>query len=211
LEFQPKIPIFHYSSVPVWIHLMKRLKIVILIAIVLIGGVVLVKLWTNLQERKALEDAVKIPNSSTGKATQELEKVHFVEDKHGRKTWELEAKTVRVYQDENISVLEDVKVTFYAKEGRTFYLTGKQGKVYQGSKDVELMGDVVLTSNDGYRLKTQSVTYHHSEKTVSTSDRVEIEGEQIRLTGKGMLVNMGDKTFKILSQVKTQLRGRKQV
>jgi LPS export ABC transporter protein LptC len=190
---------------------MKRLKITILVAIVLIGGVVLVRLWVNLQERKASEDAVKIPNSSTGDASQELQKVHFVEDKHGRKTWELEAKTVRLYQDENISVLEDVKVTFYAKEGRIFYLTGKQGKVHQDSKDVELTGDVVLTSNDGYRLKTQSVAYQHSEKTVSTSDPVEIEGEQIRLTGKGMLVNIDSRTLKVLSQVKTQLRGRKKV
>ena len=106
-------------------------------------------------------------------------------------------------------VLEDVKVTFYAKEGRTFFLTGKQGKVYQDSKNVELEGDVVLTSSDGYQLKTHSVSYRHSGKIVSTSDPVEIEGEQIRLTGKGMLVDMEAKTFKILSQVKTQLRGRK--
>jgi lipopolysaccharide export system protein LptC len=46
---------------------------------------------------------------------------------------------------------------------------------------------------------------------VSTSDPVEIEGEQLRLTGKGMLVDMEAKTFKIFSQVKTQLRGRKKV
>jgi LPS export ABC transporter protein LptC len=107
--------------------------------------------------------------------------------------------------------LEDVKVTFYAKEGRTFYLTGKQGKVHQDSKDVELTGDVVLTSNDGYQLKTQSVSYVHSEKIVSTPDPVEIDGEQIRLTGIGMRVDVETKTFKVLSQVKTQLRGKRKV
>jgi len=62
---------------------MKRLKIAILIAILLIGGVVLVRLWVNLQERKASEAAVEIPKPSTGDASQELRKVHFVEDKHG--------------------------------------------------------------------------------------------------------------------------------
>jgi LPS export ABC transporter protein LptC len=108
-------------------------------------------------------------------------------------------------------VLEDIKVTFYAKEGRILLLTGKQGKVYQDSKNVELTGDVLLTSSDGYQLKTQSVSYQLAEKVLSTSDQVEIEGEQLRLTGKGMLVNMEAKTFKILNQVKTQLRGRKKV
>jgi LPS export ABC transporter protein LptC len=190
---------------------MKRLKIVILIAILLIGGVVLVKLWANLQERRALEAEVQIPNFSTGDESQKLQKVHFVEDKHGRKTWELEAKTIRLYLEENISVLEDVKVTFYEKEGRIFYLTGKQGKVHQDSKDVELTGGVVLTSSDGYQLKTQSASYQHSEKIVSTSDPVEIKGEQIRLTGIGMRVDVEAKTFRVLSQVKTQLRGKKKV
>jgi len=46
----------------------------------------------------------------------------------------LEAEAVNQYQEQNILVLEDVKLTFYAKEGRIIYLTGKQGKVYQDSK-----------------------------------------------------------------------------
>ena len=191
--------------------MMRKTKVVILLLIVLIGGIVLVSLRTNLRARKASEAVEKVRKASTGDASQVMEKVHFVEDKHGQKTWELEAKTVRLYQNENISVLEDVKVTFYAKEGRIIYLTGKQGKVYQDSKNVDLSGDVVLTTNDGYQLKTHSASYRHLEKIVSTADPVEIEGEQIRLTGTGMLVNVEAKTFKILSQVKTQLRGRNKI
>lgn len=141
----------------------------------------------------------------------QLKKIRFVEDKQGQKTWELEAESVNQYQGQNIMVLENVKVTFYAKEGRIIYLTGKQGKVYQDSKNVDLSGDVVLTSSDGYQLKTDSASYRHSEKIVSTGDPVEIDGEQIRLTGKGMLVDVEAKTFKILSQVKTHLRGGKKI
>jgi len=188
---------------------MKRLKIAILLLIVLIGGIVLVSLRANLRARKASEAVEKLPDVSTGGADMQLKKVRFVEDKQGQKTWELEAESVQQYQEQNMMVLEDVKVTFYAKEGRIIYLTGKQGKVYQDSKNVDLSGDVVLTSSDGYQLKTHSASYRHSEKTVSTLDPVEIDGEQIRLTGKGMLVDVEAKTFKILSQVKTQLRGRK--
>ncbi|HUL30658.1 MAG TPA: LPS export ABC transporter periplasmic protein LptC [Thermodesulfobacteriota bacterium] len=185
---------------------MKRLKIAILLSIVLIGGIVLVSLWTNLRARNASDAVAKISKVPTDEGDQVLKRIHFVEDKHGQKTWELDAKTVRLYQNENVSILEDVKVTFYAKEGRIIYLTGKQGKVYQDSKNVDVSGDVVLTSSDGYRLKTDSASYRHSENIVSTNDPVEIEGEQIRLTGKGMLVNVDAKTLKILSQVKTQLR-----
>jgi LPS export ABC transporter protein LptC len=191
--------------------IMKKAKIAILLSIVLIGGIVLASLWANLRERRASEAVEKVPKVSTGGADMRLEKVRFVEDKHGQKTWELEAKSVRQYQEQNMMVLEDVKLTFYAKEGRIFYLTSKQGKVYQDSKNVDLMGGVVLMSNDGYELKTQSASYRNVEKIVSTPDRVEIEGEQIRMTGKGMLVNVEAKTLRILSHVKTHLRGKKEL
>jgi LPS export ABC transporter protein LptC len=189
---------------------MKRVKIAILLLIVLIAGIVLVSLWENLRERKASEAIEELPKVSTGGADMRMEKIRFVEDKQGQKTWELEANSVQQYQDQNLMVLEDVKVTFYSKEGRTFFLTGKKGKVDQSSKNVDLEGDVVLTSSDGYQLKTHSVSYRHLEKLVSTSDPVDIEGEQIRLTGIGMLVNMEAKTFKVLRQVKTQLKRRKE-
>jgi LPS export ABC transporter protein LptC len=190
---------------------MKRVRIAILISIVLIGGTVLVSLRTNLRARKASEAVEKITKVSTEGADMQLKKIRFVEDKQGQKTWELEAESVSQYQEQNIMVLEDVRLTFYAKEGRVIYLTARRGKVYQDSKNVDLTGDVVLTSNDGYQLKTHSASYCHSEKVVRTSDPVEIEGDQIRLTGKGMLVNVEAKTFRILSQVKTQLRGREKI
>jgi LPS export ABC transporter protein LptC len=191
--------------------MMRKTKIVILLLMVLIGGIVLVSLRANLRARKASEAVEKLPKVSTEGADMQLKKIRFVEDKQGQKTWELEAESVHQYQEQNIMVLEDVKVTFYAKEGRIIYLTGRQGKVYQDSKNVDLLGDVVLTSSDGYQLKTHSASYCHSEKIVSTADPVEIDGEQIRLTGRGMLVNVEAKTFKILSQVKTQLRGGKKI
>lgn len=184
---------------------MKKARIIILIAIVLIGGIVSMRLWVNLQGRKD-PPAPVVPD---GRQNQMLKEIHFVEDKHGQKTWELRAKSVQVYQDENISVLEDVKVTYYAKEGRTFFLTSKTGKVNQQSKDVDLEGDVVLTTSDGYKLRTQSASYRDSEKMIRSSDPVDIEGDQVHITGKGMLVDVENKTFKILKEVKTELRREK--
>ena len=146
------------------------------------------------------------PQFSADDAKMVLEKVHFVEDKEGRKTWELEAKSVQQNREENLMMLEDVKVTVYAEGGRTFTISGREGKVNLDSKDMELVGDVIVASSDGYHLRTRSVSYRHEEKKVGTSDVVEIEGDQIRVTGRGMLVDMEARTFRILDQVKTQIR-----
>ncbi len=190
--------------------ILKKTKIAIILSILAIGGIVLASLWVNLQERKKiLSEKDKVPAITTEGVDQRLEKIHFVEEKHGKKIWELEAKTIYQYQEQNLLLLEDVKVVYYAKDGRSFTLTGDQGKVYQDSKDMELTGNVVVTSTDGYRLKTHSMSYKHSSKQARTPDPIEFEGEQIHLTGKGILIDMEEKTFKVLSGAKTQWKGGK--
>jgi len=186
---------------------MKKAKLVILILILLIAGAVLASLWVNLRGREASGEKEGVPKISTGGADMRLEKIRIVEDKHGRQTWELEATSVQQYQDQNIMVLEDVKVTYYTKEGRSFIISGNKGKIYQDSKNMELVGDVLLTSSDGYQLKTHSVSYHHLEKKVTSSDPVEIEGKEIQLVGTGMLVDMEAKIIRVLHQVKTRWKG----
>lgn len=190
--------------------ILKKTKIVLLLFILFIGGMSLVYLWLNLRERsKILEEGKKVSEVSTEGADQRLEKIHFVEEKRGRKIWELEAKTLHQFQEENLLLLKEVKVIYYAKDGRCFTLIGNEARVNQSSKDMELTGNVLLTSDDGYRLKTQSISYQHSNKQVKTSEPIEFESDQIHLTGKGMLVDMEAKTFKVLSQAKTQWKGGK--
>jgi LPS export ABC transporter protein LptC len=186
---------------------MKKAKVAILILILLIGGIVLASLWTNLHGKRGSgegESLAKIPQVD---ADMHLEKIRLVEDKHGKKTWELDAKAIQQYQGQNIILLEEVKVTFYTEDGRSFILSGNKGKIYQDSKNMELVGDVLLTSSDGYRLKTQSVSYQHANKKAFTSDPVEIESKEIQVVGTGMWVDMEAKIIKILSQAKTRWKG----
>jgi LPS export ABC transporter protein LptC len=187
---------------------MRRAKLIILVFIVLIGGIAAVSLWVNIETRRNAERREKLPEINIEGVESRLEKIQLVEDKQGKKTWELEAKSIEQEQDTKIMVLEDLKVTYYTKEGRVIVVTGKKGKVNQESKDVEISGNVVLTTSDGYRLRTNSAAYAHEAKKVTTSDPVEIEGDQIRLVGVGMLVDMEAQRFKILSQVKTHIKKR---
>lgn len=187
---------------------MRKTKIAILILILLIGGIVLTSFWMNLQGKKDSGEGESLAKIPHGEADMRLEKIRFVEDKQGIKTWELDAKAIQQYQDQNIILLEDVKVTFYMKDGRSFILSGNKGKIYQDSKNMELVGDVLLTSSDGYRLKTHSISYQHANKEATTSDPVEIEGKEIQVVGIGMRVDMEAKIIKILSQAKTRWKGR---
>jgi LPS export ABC transporter protein LptC len=184
---------------------MRKAKLVLLVTIALIAGIIAAFLWLNLQGKRDSRSQEE-PKVTAEDTKMNLEKVHFVEDKGGKITWELEAQSVQQYEDQNLLVLRDVKVTVYTKEGRSFVISGKEGRVNQDSKNAELSGNVTLTSSDGYRLRTHSVAYDHQARKVTTPDPVEIEGDQLRVQGKGMVVDMEARTFRIMNRVKTQWR-----
>ena len=183
---------------------MKRIRLAILVCMILIGGAVLASFFFNLHGRKEIKEPEPIPNETAVDAKMYLEKIRFVEDKQGRKTWELEAKSIEQHEDQDIVDLNDVKVTVYTKEGRSFVISGERATVNQKSKDAKLSGNVTLTTSDGYRLRTESVAYHHEMKQIDTSDPVEMEGEGFRVQGQGMFVDMEARIFKILGRVKCQ-------
>ena len=182
---------------------MKRIRIAILISMGLIVVVVSLILWANYRGKRP-EEEVQVPKIAIEGADSRIETVRFVEEKEGRKTWELEAKSMQHYQDKNVMVLEDVKLTFFAEDGRRVTVTGKHGRVQQDTKDMELQGNVVATSSDGYVFKTHSVAYHHQEKKIETPDPVEVDGEQLRLRGRGMLVDVETRTVRVLHEVRSQ-------
>jgi|GEM_PF-338756 len=187
---------------------MQRLKIIVLVFLFLIAGIVAVSLWVSLEERRAFTKKEKIPEVQIEGLESRMEKIQLVEDKGGKKTWELEAKSIEQAEETKVFTLRDVKVTYYSKDGRIIIVTGRQGKVNQDSRDVELVGDVVLSTSDGYRVKTNAVSYNHQAKKVTSSDPVEIEGTQVHLVGKGLYVDLEAQTFKVLGRVKTHIKRR---
>jgi LPS export ABC transporter protein LptC len=183
---------------------MKRIRLAILVCMILISGAVLASLLFKLHGRREIKEPEPIPKETAVDAKMFLEQIRFVEDKQGRKTWELEAKSIEQHEDQDIIDLNDVKVTVYTKEGRSFVMTGKRARVNQKSKDAKLSGNVTLTTNDGYRLRTESVAYHHEKKQIDTSDPVEIEGEEFRVQGQGLFVDIEARLFRILGRVRCQ-------
>jgi lipopolysaccharide export system protein LptC len=182
---------------------MKRIKIAILISFGFIVLVVSLSLWAHYRAKKPAEE-VPLPKIAFEGADSRIEKIRFVEEKQGKKTWELEAKAIQQYQGQNVMILEDVKLTFFTRDGKTVTVTGDRGKVYQDTKNTELEGNIVVNSSEGYRVKTNSMTYNHQERRIRTPDLVELDGEQLWMKGRGVLVDLEAQTVKVLHEVKTR-------
>jgi len=150
--------------------------------------------------RQGGEESI-IPKKET-KADLSLEEVHYVETRGEKKEWELRAKSVHHFLQEDFTLLKDLTVTFFAEGGRIVTMRGEEGSV-KGKKQIDVWRNVVITTSDGYRVLTNSFHYDGVRRQIYTSDPVLIERKGMRVKGTGILVNLKEQKLYIHKKVET--------
>ena len=131
-----------------------------------------------------------------------LNSIHHVSTRDGKKEWSLDAESVRYQQANNKAILQGVSVTFFFKNGETVNLTGNEGIFYTDTKNMKISGDVVVKSGAN-ELKTDMLSYHHENQTVSTDKPVTLVGEGVRLTGNNMTFSFVNNEVEVWGDVET--------
>lgn len=131
-----------------------------------------------------------------------LQKVHVVEKKRDRKEWELKADSTEMFNKENITILKNVRLKLYPENREEITVVGKKGNFNNNTKNMEIYGNVIVSSNDGYSLKTDSLKFISSKKVVETDDPVEISKDGINIIGKGLFSQLDKKELEIKRDVK---------
>jgi len=163
-------------------------------------GVSLVISYHNRRE------ATEVKAFAPTEANVSLDRMHYIENRDGQRDWELEATSARYFKDENLTILDRVKVVFYSKKGITYTLEGREGRFKNDTRDVEVRGDVVITSSDGYQLKTDSLKMVSGGKEISTEDRVVLKGPRLDAKGVGLLIDREAERLTVLRNVKAILK-----
>ncbi len=172
----------------------------------IVGSVALVAIltWRTLapSPKKNLS-----PPESVSTADLQLDRMKYTETREGVKEWELEAASVRYFQDENMVFLEKVKATFFGKNQESYTLVGERGRFNTQTKAIEVFDGVRIESSDGYRMQTQTLEYRAEKRELRTSDPVEMSGPQLDVRGRGLVVELDHQRLKILKQVTTTIYG----
>lgn len=182
---------------------MRQIKSIVLI-IFLTAAVSTIGVLLYINYR--LHDVAKGITIKSSGADVRIEKARYVETKDGEKEWELEADSAEYFKDDNLAVFDNIRVIFYSKGGINYILTGRQGKLRNDSKDIDITGEVVLTSDDGYKLETGSLKYIAAFKQIKTKDRVIFTGPDIRIEGIGFMADMVKEKVYVLTNVRTVLQ-----
>ncbi len=128
--------------------------------------------------------------------------MHLVENRGGRTEWELEADSSETFHDENLTMLKNVKATFYPEGRPVIYVEGREGRLRMDTKNMVILGDVVVRSDAGYALKTEELRYHAETREVDTDRPIELAQEGLLVRGVGLSANIDGKKLSVRHDVK---------
>ena len=165
-----------------------KIRLVSAIFLIIVVFIIGALLYINSKMHKGLSgNMVKFSNADI-----RIEKARYVETKDGK--------------SDNLIIFDNVKVTFYSKGGMSYTIKGKQGRLRNDTKDIDISGDVTAASADGYQLKTDTLQYREAVKQISTRDKVVFTGPNMKIEGEGFLADMVTERAFVLANVRTVLK-----
>jgi len=118
---------------------------------------------------------------------QAIENFTLTHTNQGEKEWELEADRAEIYEKEGKTVVHRLKLKFYEQGKITSVLTARRGEISSPSGDIEVRGDVVVTSEkEEMTLKTNSLKWDARRDRIVTDDFVRQEKGDTIVTGQGL-------------------------
>jgi len=101
----------------------------------------------------------------------------------GKKTWDLAGKSADIF--DNVVKLKDITGNMYGDE-QNVKLTADRGEFLKNEGKIHLEQNVVITTDSGAKMTTDSLDWDRKNQVVSTKDPVNIARENMVTTGVGV-------------------------
>ncbi|MBK9293180.1 MAG: LPS export ABC transporter periplasmic protein LptC [Oligoflexia bacterium] len=132
--------------------------------------------------------------------------VRLVEAGKAGKEWELEALTAQGYKEKGTWKMQGVTTKYYG-EGDAFYkVTGDKGSIELETKNMEIFGNVLMETSEGFTIKTDMVKFNSKSRQLYTDRFVEVLGPKsegkFELTAYGFNANLNNNIVDLKKDVK---------
>jgi len=175
---------------------MRKAPFAILACVVLFLSVVLgVLLHRSRAPKRLVQEPVET------RADYRIKEVHLQEQTRDGSRWQLDAALAESFQAEGRTTLKKVTIRV-DHPNRSWTVTADEGDLVDNSKDVDLRGNVVLTTNDGLRLETRRLRWAAAEQRAWTDEPVTIYRPGAVVRGSGFESWAADETTAIKGRVR---------
>jgi LPS export ABC transporter protein LptC len=136
-----------------------------------------------------------------------IENSTIIFSEEGVKSATIFARYVAVYEKLDLKKAKKLHVDFYARDGsQTSVLVADSGVIREGKQKVEALGNVVVTTQQGVKLTTESLRWDPQTAKIVTDDFVTITKGQDVITGYGLEADQELKHFVIKEKVKGEIK-----
>jgi LPS export ABC transporter protein LptC len=156
------------------------------------------------------DDKIEPPRTDLGSADSipSQESFHSVVtfSDSGRVKAVLDAGRIRVYSKFNYTLIDSgAKVDFYKEGVYSSTLTGKRGKIFDATKDVEVYDSVKLVSQDGSILTTNKLYWVNKTQRIKSDEYVHIITKNEDIQGYGFEADQNLKNY-VIYQVSGEMQ-----
>lgn len=120
--------------------------------------------------------------------------------------WEVKAHTAQYQKKQNLALFDQVQIKLTTAEKKVYVMTGDKGQMLTDKKDIEIKGNVVITSDSGDRFTTDYLKYSDAEKKFYTDAPVLMVNKSMKIQGKGLTIFMNTGELSLASAVKAEIK-----
>ena len=151
------------------------------------------------EEPKAPEFPQDVPDQVMENTT-----ITFTEE--GVKSAVIYATYLEVYEKLDLKKAKGVQVDFYDQDGNhTSVLVADSGLIQEKRQNLEALGNVVVTTEEGIKLETSSLRWDPQKRKIMTDDFVKITRKKDVVTGYGLEADEELKHLVIKKSVKGKI------
>ncbi len=136
-----------------------------------------------------------------------LKNISYTKNRAGEPLWTLVADSAAHSMEDGITRIQNVRMIFFDQEDGDIELTADFGNLMPEIRKVTVSSNVVVTSASGNTLQTDYLEYDETGNILQTDSKVKINFDQIVATGKGLQMDVIERTLVLLNDVKAQVGG----
>lgn len=179
----------------------ERIRYLLILAVVAICAAIVVVVLLHDRVEEPLQTLPEVAM----KADVTLHELNYTESEDGVARWNLVADSAAHDVDKDTTAIENLHLKlFKQQQAGDVVLTARSGSINMTTRQVHAQGDVVITTQNGYRFTTNSVDFAGKSSTdgrITTDDEVHITSDSFSITGRGLTGDLGNGRFLLKKNV----------
>ena len=176
--------------------LISSIVIACVVVVIAVGAIVKIKQTKSRDLLKALPEQIDL----------QIKGFVYTEVGEGGSQWEMKADTATYYRKQNLALFDRVQIKLNMPDGKSFLMTADKGQMFTDKKDVEIKGNVVITSDAGDKFYTDYLNYSDAEKKFYTNAPVSMENKRMKIKGVGLTLFINKGQLNLSSMVKAKIK-----